>query len=280
MPRVVVQESLGTAQFDGDLLVNLLEAIGTPSFASVLGAFLHALCGARHFLAFRVGKEELTELQHCSFFPKHRSAFYSEAVNWQRAPLIIEAQRTVKGGKPALVYMDAGYVESAGKCHWSVGRDRLVICGRCASGDFGLSILHDEACSPFSPEAIDKLGRKAALLISFLGKHVDACDERCSVDGALSSLPDIEACIIARSSVPPREIQVCARILFGLPSSDIAQDLSVSEQTIKTYRKRIYQRLGIGSERELLTWYLRQWTQWRTRVIDGARKSSIHSYIP
>jgi DNA-binding CsgD family transcriptional regulator len=55
---------------------------------------------------------------------------------------------------------------------------------------------------------------------------------------------------------------VCARVLYGLSSTAIALDLDVGEETVKTYRKRAYQRLAIGSERELLNWYLAQWSRW------------------
>jgi DNA-binding CsgD family transcriptional regulator len=62
-----------------------------------------------------------------------------------------------------------------------------------------------------------------------------------------------------------REIEVCARIIYGLSTLGIAVDLCLSEETVRTYRKRAYQRLALGTERQLLTWYLRQWTQWHSR---------------
>nr|ART90100.1 hypothetical protein [uncultured bacterium] len=43
-----------------------------------------------------------------------------------------------------------------------------------------------------------------------------------------------------------------------------------SEETVKTYRKRAYQRLAIGSERELLTWYLARWNRWSAERYQGA----------
>ena len=51
----------------------------------------------------------------------------------------------------------------------------------------------------------------------------------------------------------PRTLdQVCARVLYGLTTTGIALDLGVSNETVKTFRKLAYRRLGIGSERELL----------------------------
>ena len=86
---------------------------------------------------------------------------------------------------------------------------------------------------------------------------------RPNVAQALTALDEIENCIVATSALPRREAEVSARILYGLSSVGIALDLSVSEETVKTYRKRAYQRLAIGSERELLTWYLARWSRWR-----------------
>ena len=63
---------------------------------------------------------------------------------------------------------------------------------------------------------------------------------------------------VATSSfgLPRRELEVCARILYGISSEGIALELGISEQTVITYRKRTYERLGIATSRELLLWYL------------------------
>lgn len=41
---------------------------------------------------------------------------------------------------------------------------------------------------------------------------------------------------------------------------------------MKTYRKRAYQRLAIGSERELLTWYLARWSRWHAQQYEAANQ--------
>jgi len=48
-----------------------------------------------------------------------------------------------------------------------------------------------------------------------------------------------------------RELDVLARILSGLTSEGIALDLRVSVNTVLTYRKRAYGRLGVSSQAEL-----------------------------
>ncbi|MBG9388065.1 LuxR C-terminal-related transcriptional regulator [Caenimonas aquaedulcis] len=77
---------------------------------------------------------------------------------------------------------------------------------------------------------------------------------------ALTSLPEIEACLAATRQFTGREAEVMARVLFGISTVGIAIDLGLSEQTVKSYRKRAYQRLSFGSERDLLNWYLKAWS--------------------
>ena len=48
-----------------------------------------------------------------------------------------------------------------------------------------------------------------------------------------------------------------------MTSPGIALDLNIGEESAMTYRKRAYHRLNIGSQRELLLWFLRQWSQQR-----------------
>jgi DNA-binding NarL/FixJ family response regulator len=88
--------------------------------------------------------------------------------------------------------------------------------------------------------------------------------QRLAIEGEpLSELKAIEECLSTCTSLPPREVEVCARILLGMTTAGIALDLELCETTVKTYRKRAYQRLSIGSERELIASYLRTWTRWR-----------------
>jgi hypothetical protein len=70
---------------------------------------------------------------------------------------------------------------------------------------------------------------------------------------------------------------LCGADLYGMSSVGIALDLSVSEETVKTYRKRAYQRLNIGSECELLTWYLARWNRWMAQRFEAAAQDALPS---
>jgi DNA-binding CsgD family transcriptional regulator len=274
MMTVMVQDRSAPGAGQGSL-AHLVDAIGCEGFGLALAHYLHGLCGADHVAAFRLGRDELREVAACCVQPeltaRDRVESYVKLGLWKNDPAMTEAQRCVDGVSPTIIHVDfsdQGYTDLRPRVYPHV-RDRILLCGRSAGGAFGLSVLRADPHSPFGDEGIRRLGESADLLVALLGKHAQLCQGQPDVAHALTDLPDIEACIVARSALPRREAEVCARILYGLSSVGIALDLTVSEETVKTYRKRAYQRLNIGSERELLTWYLACWSRWSVQRFDA-----------
>ena len=58
------------------------------------------------------------------------------------------------------------------------------------------------------------------------------------------------------SALTPRERQIVELILKGYPTTLIAEKLSLSRGTVKTHRRRIYDKLDITTERELFLMYI------------------------
>lgn len=282
MMTVMVQDRLAPGNTPESSLAHLVDCIGQDRFGPALASYLHSLCGADHFAAFRMGRDELREVAACCVQPEHTARDqverYVKQGLWKTDPAMTEAQRCVMGPSPTLIHIDFsdhGYDALRPRVYPHV-RDRLLLCGRSVNGAFGLSVLRSDPHSPFATEAMEKLGQAAELLMAMLGKHADVCQSRPNVAQALTALPEIESCIGATSDLPRREAEVCARILYGLSSVGIALDLTVSEETVKTYRKRAYQRLSIGSERELLTWYLARWNGWSAERFQVALATALH----
>jgi len=281
MMTVMVQDQVQTGRSPAGSLAHLVDAIGNDRFGPALASYLHGLCGADHFAAFRLGRDELREVAACCVEPEHtardRVESYVNQGLWKHDPAMTEAQRCVQGPSTTIIHVDFSddsYTALRPRVYPHV-RDRILLCGRSANGAFGLSVLRSDPHAPFASDAIEKLSQSGDLLVALLGKHADICQRRPDVASALTGLPDIESCIVATSDLPRREAEVCARILYGLSSVGIALDLSVSEETVKTYRKRAYQRLAIGSERELLTWYLARWSRWNNQRCDAAAALSV-----
>ncbi|MCG2629145.1 helix-turn-helix transcriptional regulator [Bradyrhizobium sp. WYCCWR 13023] len=77
-----------------------------------------------------------------------------------------------------------------------------------------------------------------------------------------AATPDQNLAVLFASRAPlaaltPREQEVCRRILSGLSSEAISQELGISLHSTLTYRKRAYERLGISSQSELFGIVLR-----------------------
>lgn len=54
------------------------------------------------------------------------------------------------------------------------------------------------------------------------------------------------------AALTPREREVCALVAQGLPNKQIAQQLGISEKTIKVHRARVIEKLGVNSVAELV----------------------------
>lgn len=246
----------------------LIEAIGEESFGCALARYLNQLCGADHFAAFRVGTAELQEVAASCVDPertdRQRVQSYIQRGLWRQDPAMAEVRRQLGASTPSIIHVDfsdSGYRELRANLY-SQMRDRLLVCGRSRGEAFGISLLRADPHPPFHDDAIRRLGEVMDVLVHLLAKHAETCQRRPNAASALADLAEIESCIVSVASLPRRETQVCARVLYGMASAGIAVDLSVSEETVKTYRKRAYQRLNIGTERELLNWYLERWSSW------------------
>ena len=282
MSIVTLCETAARTQPHETALALLVNTIGEDRFGPALARFLNELCGADHFAAFLLGRGELRVVAACCVEPERtahdRVDTYVNQGWWKHDPAMTEAQRCLATLRSSVIHVDFsdnGYAAMRPSVYPHV-RDRLLLCGHGRNSDFGLSIVRADPHAPFAREAIEKVALSAELLMSLLDKHADIRQTRPNVAQALTQLDEIENCIVATSVLPRREAEVTSRILYGMSSVGIALDLSVSEETVKTYRKRAYQRLGIGSERELLTWYLERWSLWRGHRFELIRSGALH----
>jgi DNA-binding NarL/FixJ family response regulator len=181
---------------------------------------------------------------------KEYAARYLDQQHWRRDPAIVEAQERAKRERPALIRVDiAGLDPDLRAAMFPHVSDRIVICGQRSGTAIGLSIIRSNPHEPFPEDAVARLNEVTDLLVCVIAKHADVIVNRPDLALALASLRDIEQCATSQTSLPRREIEVCARILYGMSSIGIALDLGIGEESVKTYRKRIYERLHIGSER-------------------------------
>lgn len=247
-------------------LVGVIDAVGEGSFGDRLLGYLRGVCGAEHLAVVRLDddKPSLFAIEGSraevigSLFKLYLDRY------WRTDPLYPLVHRASRDARPSLFQMDASVSESDvyEQLYLPIPCcDRTVISGNAAGSRISLSMIRPTSRGPLADETVDRISGAASLILSLIGKHEKIVSRRFDASRALASLESIEDCILGGgASLPRRETQVCARILYGVTSAGIAVDLGVSEETVTTYRKRIYQRLGIGSQHELLRWYLAQWS--------------------
>jgi DNA-binding CsgD family transcriptional regulator len=132
--------------------------------------------------------------------------------------------------------------------------ERLTVAAPDGSRLIVLNLYRREQGGPFASHDVQRVEAHAPLLAALTLKHV-------GMIGALlrsRDRGDRLAALAARlQALEPRltrrELDVLARALAGLTSAGIALDLRISLNTVLTYRKRAYGRLGVSSQAELFS---------------------------
>ncbi|MCA0420857.1 MAG: helix-turn-helix transcriptional regulator [Proteobacteria bacterium] len=226
MPRVI--ESVGRADFSSGLFDIARRFTGTE----IVTAFVAAPDGEVHTL--------LAENHYNSGQPALEIARRYVSRHWRADPA--NAIPLDDGDEAGCwgVRMKAGDIESSAyrsECYLSVGlSERFSLLQRREAGTLRLSIYRRRKES-FSESEIDNLVESAPLLMAALWRHYEVT-KPAGGRGA--------------PGLSKRERDVCALVAAGLTSEGIALELGVGINTVLTYRKRAYARLGISSQNELM----------------------------
>lgn len=253
-------------------LPQVIEATGTSRFGDKLLKYLTEISGADHCALFVIANDSLSALAtDGSATALQKTSLYIKKQYWRKDPTIGEATRRVHQTKSCLVRMKVNELRDneLRSAVYPKMRDRVLICGRRAETIYCLSVLRSQELDVFSDEAIGYLSSVSDLLVALFAKHAELLAQRIEPSQSLVTLEHIESCLVSMTELPRREMEVCARILYGLSTGGIAVDLGIGEESVKTYRTRSYRRLTLGSERELLKWYLCLWGAWREVLNHG-----------
>ncbi|WP_375394399.1 LuxR C-terminal-related transcriptional regulator [uncultured Sphingomonas sp.] len=247
----------------------LIDALGESTFGPVLLATTRNLCGAEHLALYDLCEDAPVALATASpcaaATASQQASLYVSGGYWRCDPLLAQIGRLELGDPAMIARLDPEHLAATDlrdtiyRPHNVVGR--LVLGARLRSGPVALSLIRTRRRGPFSPADAVSLQDVASDLIHLLGKHVALRRSLGSAAASLRSLAVIEREIAAsRHCLSRREAQVSARILYGMTTVGIALDLEIGQESVATYRRRGYDRLGIASQRELLLWYLDRWS--------------------
>jgi DNA-binding CsgD family transcriptional regulator len=133
---------------------------------------------------------------------------------------------------------------------------RFISCDVRRQEIYALSILRFEDVGPLNPDEFAFAANASEIILSAFAKHSTLYRDGGASSG-FSSIATIEEKISAAvPAISKRELQVLARMIYGLSNLGIALDLGIGQESVVTYRKRAYQRLHLGSRHELLHFYL------------------------
>lgn len=243
----------------------LIDAIGISDFGPKLAAFLNLSCGAEHCVVYRISTEHIRDVTTVTTdgtdATRRQSARYIGEQFWRRDPALHNAWDQGRDG-PTLIRFDPQELEDhlfRDEMYAPADiRDRVLLCGRRLDAVFGISILRSRRTGAFSERDVTALRHMGRSLISLSAKHSDLIDAVDQGRAALSSVTVIEQRMKEGGfDLSPRELQVAARILFGMTAIGIAIDLDIKKESVVTYRKRAYLRLNIATRHELMRAYLR-----------------------
>jgi DNA-binding CsgD family transcriptional regulator len=117
-------------------------------------------------------------------------------------------------------------------------RERLsIVSSDAARALLAVNFYRHEEQPAFVDDEIDSMQRVAPLILSCVERH-------------LSIGTDVPPSDMLKQ-LTPREREVCERLLKGWTHDGIGADLGVSAATVKTYRDRAFERLGIHHRNEL-----------------------------
>ncbi len=267
----------------------LIESLGSMSFDRRLMDYLSSTCGAEHCATYQFTEHAPLVIFATSLdgsdVAKRNVAQYLRKQYWRHDGMFFESGHNIELPEYEIGRLETRKIEDVRFRSEIYAHDGIVervrITGSGTEATISLSVLKTVSRGRFSDLEIDQLRSAAPLLLSLLCKHASLVGHKLDMRRILSDLTFVEH-VLAREadSLPRREAEVVARILFGMSTLGIALELGISEETVMTYRKRVYGRLSLGSQRELLLWYLHLLNNYsfgcnafHAEVLDPARRA-------
>jgi len=258
MPLVTIAESSRGSDLT---LGSIVLAIGTPNMDSVTLATLYQHAAVEHYATYKILDDSLVILGAGSVrgsMGVNQGLRYVHSELWRTDPTISRARTAADCGETSVIHVIPNALPPQHSNMYAEHYvcDRVFVCGNRSAGRFGISMLKCAAHGAFDDVELAWIRESSDILISSLSRHAELTG-----DVSTSELPavhEIELRLQRHSaSLTRRETQVCARVLRGISTAGVAIDLGIGEESVTTYRRRAYSRLGISSHFKLLEVLLR-----------------------
>ncbi|WP_233548266.1 helix-turn-helix transcriptional regulator [Aurantiacibacter zhengii] len=239
-------------------LPRLVEVIGRPQFEDALMTFLAHVAKAEQYEIFQEEGYEFQKIANGMRINSSVNRPSAGAADGCLATYDVRREFRRFASEDALVKVfTLPRANESGAIPISP-RHSILVVGKGQGALFGIRMIRCGLHHQSVDIDVENLTGFANLLVSLVARHHGLISARFDGFNALASLAKIEENIHAMQLLSRREAEVCARILFGFSSREIAADLGIGKESVMTYRKRAYQHLEIASQRELMLWYFEQ----------------------
>ena len=122
-----------------------------------------------------------------------------------------------------------------------------------------VNLYHHEHQARFAEGELAGCAELAPLLLAAVQRHLDLAGVQHLAAPPMAPVPtaSLRAALVAHCpALTARELDVCERLLRGWTYDGIAADLALSVTTVKTYRARAFDRLGLHFKNELFAAFM------------------------
>lgn len=151
------------------------------------------------------------------------------------------ARRMYRRDYRKLFFDDSGIVDKFAAAVWHEG-----VC-------IYTNFYRIEASGGYSAAQLAALNRVSPLVAASIARHFQLVHRAAPTQGDAAATLQRAFDLAPLNALTTRERDVCSRILRGFSSEAIARELAISLNSVLTYRRRAYQRLGITSQNELFS---------------------------
>ncbi len=239
--------------------------VGRPAFADVLMAHLRRVAAVDHCMVFAFANDRDAQCLltagdiaigedlgsayagHFHANDPNKEIIFERSCDDRAVLMPFVSRRMYRRDYRKLFFDDSGIVDKFATALWHEGI--------CIYANF----YRLEAGGRYSEREVDALNRAAPKVVAAITRHCQLALEAQShhrFDGARLLAEAFATSPL--DALTSRERDICMNILQGLSSEAIAGRLAISLNSVLTYRRRAYQRLGITSQNELFSLVMRQ----------------------
>jgi len=255
-------------------LQDVVNALGTRSFGPMLAAHADAAFGGHVFFAchYRDGQLGALAAGHVPEDPTNALIpnfwRYTHQREWEHDAGLSRGMSLLDARTADAHFHDRGGIESKRHWPWRIPTplvDKVLLLRRAGGDAVVLEFSRWGDCGEFGAQQVDQAVEAGSLLMDLSIVHRRLLASRRDPLSAFQSCGEIERCLAHTTALTLRERQVCALQLLGANGSKIGAELGIAAESVKSYRKRAYLRLGVSCERELVLRFLSLRAAWQGR---------------